>query len=446
MLCHADTRAERYALLVGVGQYRADSGLNALRYAEKDVEELSRLLQASGYRNVLVMTKSEFLKRGDYRYLPVAKHVRGELELLLKDLDQRDDVVVGLAGHGVKYKDDDKSFFCPIDAKLGERQNLIALEDIYSMLRDSRAGRKLLLCDACRNDPFQAGSRAPQSVTRPEAPPPPGGAAALYACSAGERAWEHEDLGHGVFFYFVLQGLRGMADLDEDRAVGMLELAAYVPKRVKDYVRAKYGTRQMPDFQCRVQDFPLVEMIPGGWPSAIFAERQARQHSQDMPLRFVIGSRFENRHVNNDKVEYVIHEWSFLYARTDKEYVLVSVDEVGARVNETLAEANGRGMGIGTRNGEGELVEADWEGAANYPTITDWRVCSIRADEIATGHGGLVQPPDSRFGRGLFFLRMGRKDGKLIPFWLVPHRFSPDKKIIRADTGDVIELDLSMFE
>ena len=215
----------KYALLVGVGRYEPESGLNPLHYAEKDVEELAELLQASGYRkrNVTLMTHSRASKDGSIRYLPLEEHVRAELKLLLKDLSQRDEVLLALAGHGIKYKDDEKSYFCPIDAKVEERQNLIALDDVYALLRESRAARKVLLCDACRNEPFKTASRAPASATRPETPPPPGGVAALYACSAGERAFEHPELEHGVFFYYVLEGLRGKADLDGDSIVQLFE-------------------------------------------------------------------------------------------------------------------------------------------------------------------------------------------------------------------------------
>ncbi len=49
------------------------------------------------------------------------------------------------------------------------------------------------------------------------APKPPGGVAALFSCSAGQRAFEHESLKHGVFFHHVLEGLGGKAK-DEDVA------------------------------------------------------------------------------------------------------------------------------------------------------------------------------------------------------------------------------------
>ena len=35
--------------------------------------------------------------------------------------------------------------------------------------------------------------------------------AALFGCSKRQKAWEHDDLKHGVFFHAVLEGLAGKA-------------------------------------------------------------------------------------------------------------------------------------------------------------------------------------------------------------------------------------------
>ena len=85
---------------------------------------------------------------------------------------------------------------------------------------------RLLLADACRNDPVVDRSRRVtadlNSVTRPQTAQPPGGVAALFSCSAGELAFEHEELKHGVFFHYLIKGLQGEADLDGDERVGNL--------------------------------------------------------------------------------------------------------------------------------------------------------------------------------------------------------------------------------
>ena len=122
---------------------------------------------------------------------------------------------------------------------------------------------KLLLSDACRNDPIAAVSRRTsvnlESVTRPQLQRPPGGVAALFSCSEGELAYENDTLKHGVFFHFVIEGLRGAADFDKDGQIGLEELTFFAKRRVLDFVRAEYdGVRQMPVLKGEVGGLPVL--------------------------------------------------------------------------------------------------------------------------------------------------------------------------------------------
>src|SRR5947209_1505302 len=114
----------------------------------------------------------------------------------------------------------------------------------------------LLLVDACRNDPQADNSRSRaevklESVTRPQRKLPPGGVAALFSCSAGEKAYESEELKHGVFFHHIIKGLQGDADLDKDGKVDLDELIRFTKKRVPDAVKEEYGpeVRQVPELR-----------------------------------------------------------------------------------------------------------------------------------------------------------------------------------------------------
>jgi formylglycine-generating enzyme required for sulfatase activity len=256
-------KGNRYALLIGVKDYDPNE-LHGLAYTEADVSELAKTLQAGGYEpvNVLLMTQELGAKKA--RFLPLAANIRKELKLLLQDLEPADSVVVALAGHGVQFAGEKGTFFCPMDARLADRSTLIPLDDVYRELEGCKAGLKMLLVDACRNDPRTKNSRARsevdlESLDRPQVVPPPGGVLAFFSCSAGEKAQEYEELGHGVFFHFVIKGLGGEADLDRDGLVSPEELAQYAKRRVRDYVRAKNGVRQMPELKGEARD--LVALV-----------------------------------------------------------------------------------------------------------------------------------------------------------------------------------------
>jgi hypothetical protein len=245
---------DKYALLVGVRAYESPE-LNPLKYPEADVTDLARELREQGYRdeNIVLLTQRSAVSTP--RLAPRAGNIRQQLQLLLRDRRREDTVLVAVAGHGVQLRGSSGSYFCPVDARLDDRNTLISLDEIYKELQQSPAGFKLLLADACRNDPLAHTSRSPtaslESVTRPTVAPPPGGVAAFFSCSAGEVAFEDDTLKHGVFFHFVIQGLHGEAAKGSEVTLPGLE--EFVKQRVNDFVRARRGVRQMPELVSRTR-------------------------------------------------------------------------------------------------------------------------------------------------------------------------------------------------
>lgn len=171
---------------------------------------------------------------------------------MLRGREEGDSVIVALAGHGVQFKNRDESYFCPADAKLDDPETLLALSAVYQELGQCKAGFRLLLVDACRDDPFaantrDAGAKKFESLSRPPKKLLPGGVAALFSCSAGEKAYEDDTLEHGVFFNFVVEGLKGDAANEATGEVSLPLLEDYVQRRVKDFVAGKYGADQTPE-------------------------------------------------------------------------------------------------------------------------------------------------------------------------------------------------------
>jgi uncharacterized caspase-like protein len=73
-------------------------------------------------------------------------------ESVLKVAREDDWVLVAFSGHGVHL--DGKSYFCPTDASLeSPTTTMVPLDFICRQLEGSKARQKLLLVDACRNDP-----------------------------------------------------------------------------------------------------------------------------------------------------------------------------------------------------------------------------------------------------------------------------------------------------
>jgi hypothetical protein len=264
-------QAKQYALLVGIKEYKGAT-FSELKYSERDVEELAPILTASGYEVRLLTTSAG---KKDKKDVPTAANVRKAFADMIKGKGKGDTVLLALSGHGVQLdvkdpdgKEEPKSYgyFCPSDADVtdvkysnGHSDHLILVSDLFEGMGKCQATHKLVLMDACRNEEtVKAASRNVNvEVTRV-----PRGVAALFSCSRNQRAWEHDELKHGVFFHYVLKGLRGEAK-NEDREVTWDALSAYVKKQVRLTVPKliKSGAKQTPHGIGSLEDDPLLLVV-----------------------------------------------------------------------------------------------------------------------------------------------------------------------------------------
>lgn len=252
MLLGSTAKADQYALLVGVTDYKK-SGLNQLKYCENDVVELAEVLMDRGYEpsNVILLTGSKGTEQKSLR--PNAKNIQSHLDKVLSKLTSRDNLIVAFTGHGVQFKDETESYFCPLDCNLDKRESLISIKSIYQQLEKSKAAGKILFVDACRNSPrikTRGGRFVLEAVSDRVNPVLEGGTVAMFSCSGTQQSFEFDELQHGVFFYNVIEGLRGNADSGNDGDIDVFELQSYAGSRVAKYVSENTSETQTPAFKC----------------------------------------------------------------------------------------------------------------------------------------------------------------------------------------------------
>jgi hypothetical protein len=249
-------RAEQqWALLIGVNQYER---LGSLRYCQRDMESLKNRLIRSGFlaQNVRLLTGQE----KDSLDYPNKKNIDRELGRVVKKVGPSDLIVVAFSGHGACLEG--TSYLCPADAMLNKAEDtMITVKSVYEPLSQCKAGYKLLIVDACRNDPRKPRAR---SVERDDSlhqndfagsmKDPPTGILALVSCSAGETSLEDDSLQHGVFMHFVIDGLAGNAR-DRDGGIRLLGLCNYATSKTEEYV----GRSQRPIVR---GDTPNCELVP----------------------------------------------------------------------------------------------------------------------------------------------------------------------------------------
>jgi hypothetical protein len=293
--CSVAAGGEKYALLVGVRECTEAKGLRTLPFSERDVTELADALQANGFKkdNVVLMTPARGTDAGG-RFFPQTQQVRAELKRMLEGLKADDTLIVAFSGHAVSRGDE--AYLCPSDAKLDDATTLISVKDLYKALGECKAGTRLLLVDAWRNDPT-----AEDSPSRPKLPDPPPGVAAVFSASEREKSNDYEKLRHGAFFHFVIEGLNGDA-ADKDGTVTVAALADYLGRKVRDYVRAESGVQQKPDAVGKTADkTALVKLgkLSGKWNGTYFYPNDGMA-SVDFELKMV--------HTAGDKLTATVKE------------------------------------------------------------------------------------------------------------------------------------------
>jgi hypothetical protein len=222
---------KKIAFLVGVSKYDRQ-GFRDLDFAEGDMQALAHRLKELGFETVAILGSAQpessagrdaILESFEQVFLPK-----------LKGLKKSDVAVLAFAGHGrhasiardgVLVED---HFFCPGDSHDADPETWISISQIVNQVEVfSGSERNLILVDACRDNPSRGRGADGRGFTLSR-----DAVAILFASSYGEQAWEHCEFQHGLFTYYVLDGLAGAA-ANFDQNVTWDSLVDYVKSRVE---------------------------------------------------------------------------------------------------------------------------------------------------------------------------------------------------------------------
>ncbi|NNK62833.1 MAG: caspase family protein [Gemmatimonadetes bacterium] len=245
---------KRWAVVVGVGDYRSDD-IPDLDFAPADARAVKEFLEsdaAGPFDEVLYLENEQ----------ATGAAMREALFVFLQQADWDDLVVIYYAGHGAPDPGrPDNLYLLPTDAELGALAATgFPMWDVKTALRRQIAAeRVLVIADACHS----AGAADGDLVAGDGGNPIAGGLQGLFtpsrrlmmtAADTNEFSLEDERWGgHGVFTHFLLEGLRGEGDLDQNGIVTFTELFDHVSNNV----RTATNGRQNPQ-RSGLGDIPLA--------------------------------------------------------------------------------------------------------------------------------------------------------------------------------------------
>lgn len=211
---------KRWALLVGVNRY-VDPAFPPLKYCVNDVLALEGVLKGLGY--VVVTLHDE---AAEERLKPTRDNVEAELARLCQVAGADDLLWAHFACHG-KLVDGRPVLVTRETRAPTLARRALPLADVEAQMRESRARRLVLTLDACHTGVEMGRDLADPEFIR-NAYELAEGFALIAASTAQQVAQEWDEKQHGVFTYYLLEGLSGRADRAAKGLVTVGDLTTHV--------------------------------------------------------------------------------------------------------------------------------------------------------------------------------------------------------------------------
>ena len=247
-------RPDAFAVIIGIDIYR-DPQIPDLRYARKDAEAIYQVLTDPAVGrihpdNVITLLDADATERS----------IRSALGTKLpRRSSEHSTICIYYAGHGAPVIDTDarrhsadsiEKCLVPHDADADDLQaSAISMDAIQQYFSRLDARQVVCFFDTCYSGAaggrsFERDSFRTRTATLSDEQfdrLAGEGRVIMTACEKNEVSLESVEKGHGVFTYYLVRGLRGEADRDQDGRVTVDELYDYVYHHVGREARSMGG-------------------------------------------------------------------------------------------------------------------------------------------------------------------------------------------------------------
>ena len=229
-----------YIACIGIDKYK---NIPRLKYAAADARTMAQSLQKS----LSVPDENMYVLLNEQATLTNIKNTLGVK--IRQRAGKSDMVIIYFSGHGAPEADPHSpdadgvnKYLLPIEA---ERDALYAtalpMDEVRNIFRRLISERVIFLADTCYSGAAGGRTLMPsgtqyrtvnQDNLLARLRDTGKGRVILTASQGSEVSQEKDELGHGVFTYYLLRGLDGEADRNGDRTITISELYEYVSKEV----------------------------------------------------------------------------------------------------------------------------------------------------------------------------------------------------------------------
>lgn len=247
-----DENTRFFALIIGINDY-TDPGVSDLKYCVDDATDFKNTLVDNGWKDseIVLLTDSGATKSA----------ILGALTSFVAQAGKNDYLLIYYSGHGTVVgdasgdePDGSDEAIVPVDYIEVNNAPLILDDELGEIFSGSSTQKGVFIFDSCNSGGFvnKALNTGDLNARYIETTNLKGQATngdlditqfpVLAASGQYEFAIENDNLQHGVFTYFILEGLSGFkADADNDDYITIRELFDYAENHTKSYVKYYYG-------------------------------------------------------------------------------------------------------------------------------------------------------------------------------------------------------------
>lgn len=281
----AADKPQIYAVVVGITNYQ-DKNIQGLKYPEKDATEFYNVLRSPICGSVPEENVALLVGVNATR-----ANVMKEVYNKFSRAQSNDLIIFYFSGHGVGGEFENDGFLLGYDTDTqNESPTSISMDEVRAKIDRSLAKMKVSYIDACHAALFKSnakGSAADDNAAIVTAvkellSDASDGNVGFVSCSARQKSIEDDKLKHGLFTFYLLEGLKGGADKfkktgsggNNDGVVTIGELASYLTTNVEAGSKSKQRPSVIGIYD---DEFPLSVVTPNASIKDFIAARPPRK-------------------------------------------------------------------------------------------------------------------------------------------------------------------------
>jgi formylglycine-generating enzyme required for sulfatase activity len=374
---------DAYAVVIGISQY-SEEVIPRVQYAVKDAQAVAKLLETQAG---IPKTHIKLLTDGKATLSGLRNHLGEWLRMRVKPESV---VYVYYAGHGTPNLQAQSGSLVPWDGHPDFPAGLYPLKELEDTLSKLPTKDVVVFLDSCFSG--AAGRSVLAKGARPmglQYPVLAAGEVMVLAAATGTQiSSDYDKAEHGLFTHYLLAGLQGEADADNDQVVTLRELVPYVKKHVADIAVEELNREQTPVLLpgetalgtrialplARVASAEERKKIEVAKAPAFEAPRQAGREitgRDGAPMVLVPAGEFMMGSTEGDADEKPVHRVSLAAFHLDKYEVTNKLFQKFARETgyETTAEKEGKAYAYVSDDKWTEVSGANWRKPEGGETV-----------------------------------------------------------------------------